>query len=743
MDNYFIDTETCGLHGLPVLLQYAINDGPIILVDLWRVPISESISLIEEIANNAVIGFNLAFDWFQLVKFYTTAIEFLNQGGDPDALPEDHIDELAICEERARFSELTLKPAECLDLMLHARKGPYQSLMERSDIRIRRVPAMMANLLAAELERRVKIDDIYFSRSKDKYGPRWKILDIEDEPTFKDIVLAFHASGALKVLAKHALKFNDNEILRFHDIEVPKEFWPEEFGYAPYALAVGKPGKWKKAWPEMIQRHINHWAFYAPARQYAGDDIKYTRGLYEFFKRPALSDDDSVLACCVACVRWRGYSVDLEGINEEKIKAHKKLSTTPMAPGPAHFYVTEVMDEAEKTGFGKSTKKVVLEKVAEWKADDGSVHPAAIRAQEVLDARTGMKEIEVFDKIVKAKRFHASFIVIGALSSRMSGADGLNAQGIKSAVEVRRCFTFSDPGFELWGGDFDAFEVVLADAVYNDERIRQDLLSGKKIHAQFAMEIYPGMTYEEINASKGQNPDYYKAGKAAVFSLIYGGDFNTLVRKQGIEPEVAELAFKKFINDRPGIKRAQRQIFEDFCSMRQPGGLGSKVEWHDPTDYIESLLGFRRYFNLENQICHTLFDLANNPPKNWRHAKVKVTRRSDRGEQTAFGATSSAVFASAFNVQASNMRAAANHVIQSSGATITKHVQRKIWDLQPAGVHKILVLPCNIHDEIICPTRPETTPLVKAVVHDAVESFRAKVPLIKFEWKQMKNWAEK
>src|SRR5262249_25539841 len=58
-------------------------------------------------------------------------------------------------------------------------------------------------------------------------------------------------------------------------------------------------------------------------------------------------------------------------------------------------------------------------------------HPASERAQEVLDARMAEKEIELYDKLIQAGRFHASFKVIGTLSSRMAGADKLNPQGVK------------------------------------------------------------------------------------------------------------------------------------------------------------------------------------------------------------------------------------------------------------------------------------------------------------------------
>jgi transcription termination factor NusB len=178
------------------------------------------------------------------------------------------------------------------------------------------------------------------------------------------------------------------------------------------------------------------------------------------------------------------------------------------------------------------------------------------------------------------------------------------------------------------------------------------------------------------------------------------------------------------------------------CSMRQPGGIGTKVEWAEPDEYIESLLGFKRYFTMENQIVKALFNLANDPPKEWLRMNIKVTRR-DR-EQSAGGALRSALFAAAFAQQSANMRAAANHVIQSSGAQITKRVQRNIWDIQPSGINPWRVQPINIHDEVLSPTHPDFVNQVKEVVDKTVESFREKVPLIKMDWKSnLKNWADK
>ena len=749
----FYDTETVGLYGMPVLLQYAIDDNDIILYDLWKHPIIDTLKLIEWMMSQDVCGFNLAFDHFMLLKLYTTFSLF----PDSWALPEDHIEELAILEEKARFSPLVIKPKRAMDLMLFARKGPFQSLMPRDEIRIKRIPAILSEMLKNELERRMKIDPVYFA--KNPRGPYWKIFDCVDkqghnDKKFKDIVLRFSASGKLKALAKHALGIKD--VLLYGDIEVDDTWRPVELGYAPYALAIGRPGRWKWTWPEVIQRHINHWAFHNTARQYASDDVKYTRDLYKYFNSPEPGDDDSELAICVACCRWRGYAIDINKIKEERKKTIELTTIAPKAPHKAKEYIAAVMTEEEQEALFEGTKKVVLEAIAKWQqvcpkcngsgcsvCDNGLIiHPAAERAANVLTSRKATKKIELLDKLIQAGRFHASFVVIGTKSSRMAGSDDLNPQGIDRTKQIRSCFDLKDPEWILSGGDFDAFEVVLADAAWDDPQLRADLQAGKKIHALFAQELHPGMSYQDVLATKGSSKDLYSEGKQGVFSQIYGGDFNTLVKKLGIGTEDAMQAAENWAKRYRKMAASRQTIFNMFCSMRQPKGIGQAVEWHKPSDFIESLFGFRRYFNLENELCKTLFDLANKPPSSWKNIHIKVIRR-DR-EQTASGAVQSALYAAAFAIQAANMRAAANHVIQSSGAQITKRVQRKIWDLQPPGINEWQVAPMNIHDEILAPSRPELVNVIKETVEEAVESFRSQVPLIKMDWKiGMNNWGEK
>jgi len=460
----------------------------------------------------------------------------------------------------------------------------------------------------------------------------------------------------------------------------------------------------------------------------------------------------------VGAVRWRGFAIDLDRIKKQREEARLKSKKAPIDPGAVKRWFREVLDDDEyKVIELRGTKDVVLEELGGkldeetqkytdyWETETGDEHPVAKRARAVRDARAAKKEEELYDKLIQAGRFHASFVVIGTLSTRMSGSDGLNPQGIISSKYVRSCFTLADGELpQLDGGDFVSFEVCISAAVYKDKGLENDLKSGKKIHALLAESIYPDVDYDTIMRSKGAKSgiDYYTQGKRAVFGLNYGGNAQTLVNKLGVSQEAADQTFQNFYKKYPGVEKNREQIIKSFCSMLQPGGIGTKVIWNEPKDYIESLLGFRRYFTLENQICKALYDLANDPPEEWQKVRVKVVRR-DR-EQTATGACRSALLGAAFALQGNNMRAAANHVIQSTGAGITKEVERTIWDIQPHGVHPWLVAPMNIHDEIMTALNPEISEKVSKVIKDKVAEYKPTIPLIEIDWgRNLKSWAQK
>lgn len=825
----FFDTETCGYHGPVILIQYAYDDGPITLHEVWCEPIWVTLQLIEQFCEEeAVVGFNLAFDWFHIQKLHNCLTALADKVG-LDAEPRDHIDLYAELESAARDG-MCVKPRSAMDLMLYARKGPYQSLMDRKNITIRKVPKTLAPFLVQELDRRVVIKDIFFARKKNP-RERWKIKPCKDIKTnkismdFVDVYLRFAPSSGLKTLAVDA-GIADKTIV-FEDI-LPQSDRIEEHSWAPFATAISSKQKgWfgskHYAWPAVIENHIAHWRFHTTARQYATDDVTYTRALYYHFGSPEHGDEDSILACQVGSSRWRGFSVDLEYLDTLIAKEDEKIKGTPKAPHHVYKYLSEVMSPTERVAFDKegSTKKVVLESISRMEAtcdvcggagcptcgQKGTVkHKAAIRAAAVLDARKGATKKVLYKKLKQAKRLHPSASVIGSLSSRMSGrtevgdgkkSAGLNALGIQHEKEIRLAFTLAHGQLILSGGDFAGFEVSIADAVYNDPVLRTELLtcylckksrevsqfedlecphcgcweakcgsckrsiimpagtcscgnpkpSGadttlRKLHGLFAMELNEGLTYEEIVATKGSSNDLYDDGKRGVFSQLYGGNADTLVNRIGISKELAELASNNFARKYEGIGRSKKDTVDKFCSMRQPSGLGSKVFWHEPAEYVESLLGFKRYFALENMICKTLFHLADNPPKAWNQIKQVVVRRER--EQKVGGAVRSAIFAAAFQIQAFNMRAAENHKIQCTGAQICKKLQVRLWRHQPPGVHPWKVQPFNIHDELMTPTHPDIIDEVEQDVKDFVKEMKSLVPLLSIDWTpRMKTWAEK
>jgi len=755
----YFDTETCGFHGVCVLIQWAKGDGEISLHSVWTTPIYETLDLIETLSNNpgGVIGFNLVFDWFHINKIYNLLAKY----HDYNAYPVDIIDELAELEPSARDG-LCLKPVKALDLMLHARKGPYQSTMDRGNVKITKIPTTMAYKLADELEKRIKLRDIHFARNKD--NRRWHVMRIKDKDTgeyedkFMDVVLKFNPSTALKALSVDIGLVSEDDVKFISDTGVPDYFKPVEYGYAPFAKAgiwnknlkkviPTGTGKWRGTWPQVVREHITHWAYNEIGREYAYKDVVYTRGLHHHFlkdtKLPCImNDDDSVLACMVGAVRWKGFRVDIPKMKALRVNAIKRAEKYPFRNSPQKvlYFIKEFMDPMEAVAI-TNTKKLTLETISNWENDDG-IHPAALRAKEIIDARSASKEVELYDKILHAGRFHASFKVIGALSSRMSGADKLNAQGIKRTTEVRECFLFADEDENMEGGDFDAFEVALADAEYDDPVLHEALQNGKKFHALFGIEVFTDMTYDEILASKNKENDKYTKSKNAVFAMFYGGEPFTLKTRLGVDMETAEKAYKSITNRYKGIGKARTNVSNMFNTLKQKGGIGSEITWSDPADYIESMLGFKRYFTLENMICKSIFELAQNPPQEWQNIQGVVIR-TDR-EQTISGSVQSALFGAAFRMQASNARAALNHRMQSTGAQITKHLERNIWDLQPSGVKQWIIRPFNVHDEILTANKKELSEKIKQVVYETVEEYRDLVPLIRMEWKNnLKTWADK
>ena len=153
MKTYFVDTETCGLHGVPVLIQYAIDDGPVNVVHVFSTTLGELMALIKDMVANRVVAHNLRFDWFHLSKLYNMIVWLADEGvGDLNVLKMElgwwHVDILADAEWQSQFGPC-LKPHAAVDTLLLASKSEDQSfLMDSKAVYVRRVPVGVAQIVA-------------------------------------------------------------------------------------------------------------------------------------------------------------------------------------------------------------------------------------------------------------------------------------------------------------------------------------------------------------------------------------------------------------------------------------------------------------------------------------------------------------------------------------------------------------------------------------------------------------------
>jgi len=748
MDLIFFDTESAGFTGPTILIQYALGNGDIKLWDIWKQPVYKTLKLIRWMMEyeGGIVGYNLAHDMFHLVRTYN-CLSLLPQKSLPD--PLDYMD---IEDTIEAHDSYCLKPVKALDLMLHGRKGEFQSTFKRKDIILRRIPKVLAHELVEELKERVKIPDIYFSKSKKGY--HWRIIPLHQEsmdemnpeaiakgdPENKDFVnirLKFSPSTALKAIIENVFGI---EVTEHKDLlPLPKV---EEHSYYP---SSGK-------WIDTINHHIEAWTNDSARRRYAKDDVIYTRKVYEYFGSPDLGDTDSTLACAVGAMYWHGFEIDIKKMERriyelDKVILPMESKVNVNSHRQVREYLWEYCSPMEKLVLNNTSKKT-LHEVLKWE----SRNPDLVgRVKEVLEVRRSLKEKDVFQKLIYAKRMYVNFKVIGAKSNRMGGGSdvskggSINPQGIKKGPDVRSSFPLATVGFNLDGGDFSGFETTIADALWCDPQLRADLQAGYKIHGLFGAIFYE-MTYDEIMETEKINHEdengYYKRSKNGVFAFMYGAEELKMAETLRLTVEEVRVSIQKLEKKYTGIRKAREAIFADHKAMRQEGGIGTRIVWTEPKKYCESFLGFKRYFTMEYEVMKALYDLANNIPDSLKDLGKRIRLRRRERIQTASGAACSAIYGAAFSLQGQIMRAAGNHAIQSPGGQITKEVQVGIWNIQPSGISEWRVMPLNIHDEIESPTKPEYSERVKNKVNEVVESFRDRVPLIEMEWKQnIKDWS--
>lgn len=436
MKNFYFDTESIGFFGPTVLLQYAIDDGDVVIHNLWTEKVGKSLELIEKMVECNVIGFNLSHDWFHISRTYNV-LSMLPKNYKPEVIDYHDVE-----DEIEAHDKYCLKPASAFDLMLYGRNNEFQATMNQKPITIRRVPRQLAEVLIQELEDTVEIPGLYFAKRDGKQT--WKIKDLHIntakevtpeekkiivdsinnntepeyiiDPDFVNIKLDFHPSTSLKSIMEYLLNKETDTI----DDMLPFKK-PIEYSWFPSS------GEWF----DVAEEHIWGWTNDQRRLKYAANDVHYLRDLVTWFSSKKSMDNidfinkysndyNSVLACMVGALHWKGFAIDLDMIKqqlkeqEEIVKACKKEIEFD-SPKKVVKYLHEACNPMEKE-LVVSSEIGILQACIEDGSDD-----LAKRARTVIKGRQARFEYSMLQKLDRARRLYVTFKVTGTKSNRMSG----------------------------------------------------------------------------------------------------------------------------------------------------------------------------------------------------------------------------------------------------------------------------------------------------------------------------------
>lgn len=763
----FMDTESVGLLGPACLIQYQFYDtktdisSDIVLHEPWKSTAGENAELIEEIINSKVVGFNLPHDIHHLAITYNMSRIFTKS-------EQFNIYEYQEFLKLKEMTDYCLFPKETLDLMVYGQQNEFQAIMKQKPIKLKRVPKVLAQDLVKELTKRVQLNPLYFAGMKGGY--HWEINDIwslrhpdekmrgrqvtpEDrkkdniriDNDFVNLTLPFNPKKGLKDIVQHILGVDEAEKFDLSGLKKPRtRFWNPKEG---------------DDWIDVFDEWKDMWEHDPFQREYARNDVVYTRKLYEYFKCPDGDSNTDVIAAMLGNSYQYGFDIDLEKTGKlfaEKldivdlskeyvnVNAHRQV-TKWLAEGQPEFIKEEIISAG--------SAKAVLEAYSQPAnlgddEEDESADLLRTKAQSILGWRHAEQWVRLLEKLLIAKKMYVQFKPSGTKSNRLSGGsmegkgESINPQGIPSQDEFRECITFTnDARMALSGGDAKSFEVVIMCKVYDDPTLNKEMAEGLKFHALFGSLIYE-CTYEEMLSKAWK--DKYNRAKTIVFRKAYGGqDPAEFARIAGVSVEQYLRAEVVFEQKYPKVRESREAIQEDYRALKQLDE-GGKVTWDEPKEYVDSFKGFKRYYTAEIEVMRALFDLAQKLPQDMvdKGKHIKVMRRDKI--QSASGATMSSLFGAAFAVQGQIERSASNHKIQSAGAEIIKELQADmIRKFQPRGIHSFMCVPFNIHDELQVVHDRTLTQEIEDYVRDFVKEEEKELPMFDMGWtKEGANWSE-
>lgn len=624
-DLLYVDTETVGLMGPAVLIQYGYYGDQVHLHHVFKRPARDTLDLIERIMDEGYVGFNTAYDQYHLQKLYC----MLDAAGQPGKRPTAA--RLKVVERRAVLGPC-VRPRHILDLDISLRMGPYQKYMARDPVIVYNVPDVVLHEVRHMLDAIVAdgLDPIYFDNIKTPEDRgRFKVVKGVDKPGFHHLKLSFRPKLTLKRIYEHI--FGE----AMPGLPVPAEIMPLDrqpkpgksskvsWTWMPYAEEVEFDGvKRQRMWPEVLDKHVRFW--HETPSSYAEDDITMLWDIDRHLDFPEQDGCNHVLAACVGSVRYRGYPIDTDGVDRLLADATREVAEAETSLGCSldqHTAIRErlmdaCVEELEQTAITSSADKV-LTQLAKWEVDDGAAHPVAQVAKQVQDGRSAKKRVQLLSKLQIVGRFHPSFNVFGTSTDRMAGSDSLNPQGIDKSHEMRDLFVLADTPerfreylrrydrhslksryvtkwlrdmerdpFTASGGDFEGFETAIAVAVWQDETLGEFVRAGEKPYMLLARRLFESSMRTRLKArmTKAQTRRLGNAIKGMKAANAYDPDILAWLKREDFKDEKGRGknawygwvygAQTKKLSETTGLSEAEveaafKALYEDLPSVKE------------------------------------------------------------------------------------------------------------------------------------------------------------------------------
>jgi DNA polymerase-1 len=390
----------------------------------------------------------------------------------------------------------------------------------------------------------------------------------------------------------------------------------------------------------------------------------------------------------LADMEWRGFKVDVNGLEKLSIELEDKINlitreiydiagekfniNSPKQLGVILFEKLN-LPVLKRTKTGYSTDAEVLEQLS----SQHEIVSKVLEYRQLVKLKSTYVEgmLPLINPITQ--RIHSSFNQTVTATGRISSTEP-NLQNIpiklQGGREIRKVFIPNGDEYILSDADYSQIELRVLAHITGDENLIKAFTNNEDIHASTASSVF-GVPLKEVTPLMRSN------AKAVNFGIVYGiGDFS-LAKDLGITRKEARHYIDSYLGKYPKVKEYMHDIVQEA----------------NEKGYVTTLFNRRRY-------------LPELKSKN-------------------------------YNIRSFGERIAMNTPIQGSAADIIKIAMVKVYrQLKERNMKSRLIL--QVHDELIVETHVDEEKEVNKIIKESMESSaKLKVPLV-VELKTGENWYE-